>query len=81
MEKTATKTKRTRAATKSDTDAVPKKASQYRGKEKKIIIKQTENGLYFAKYEGGGELPSVLGGVWTNANELQGRINRYKESR
>lgn len=48
---------------------------------KQIRIEQTGNGLFFAKYNGGGQLPATLSGVWTREKELQGRINAYLSKR
>jgi len=50
-------------------------------KEKKLTIKKTETGLFYAAFEGGGEIPEFLRGVWTNYNELLGKINFYLSMR
>jgi hypothetical protein len=48
---------------------------------KTIRIEPTDRGLFFAKYDGGGQLPASLGGVWTNRDELQAKINFYLNNR
>ena len=48
-------------------------------KEVKII--KDDNGLFYAKYAGGGQLPAYLGGMWTHENELQSRIDYYLATR
>lgn len=65
---------------KKPTETKPK-VSQYKGTKKEIKVVRSPNGLFFAKFDGGGELPAVLAGMWTNENELMGRIQRYKESK
>ena len=37
--------------------------------------------MYFAKYEGGGQLPAYLGGAWTKENDLKARIQLYLQTR
>lgn len=70
----------TKTTRKKTTEPKPK-VSQYKGIKKEIKIIRSPNGLFFAKFDGGGELPAALAGMWTNENELMGRIKRYKESR
>ena len=48
---------------------------------KNITIEQGDNGLYFAKYQGGGQLPAYLGGAWTKENDLKARIQLYLQTR
>jgi hypothetical protein len=44
------------------------------------IIKDT-NGMFYAKYKQGGQLPAVLGGMWTHEADLKSRINNYLRTR
>ena len=49
---------------------------------KKInIIKDEKNGMFYAKFANGGQLPAVLSGMWTHEAELQARISHYLSSR
>lgn len=48
-------------------------------KEVKII--QDRNGLFYAKFANGGQLPRVLSGMWTHKNDLQSRISHYLATR
>jgi hypothetical protein len=48
-------------------------------KEVKII--RDKNGLFYAKYANGGQLPAYLGGMWTHENDLKARIDHYLATR
>lgn len=48
---------------------------------KTIRIEKAPNGLFYAKYDGGGQLPAYLGGVWTHENELRSRVDSYLSTR
>ena len=48
---------------------------------KTIRIEQANNGMFYAKYNGGGQMPKGLTGLWTNYNDLQARINHYLKTR
>lgn len=44
---------------------------------KEIKIIQDKNGLFYAKFANGGQLPAVLGGMWTHESDLKARISHY----
>lgn len=47
--------------------------------ERRLLVKRTPEGLYFLKYEGGGQIPPVLDTWFTSINKLRAAvINRYK---
>ena len=48
---------------------------------KELKVVQAKNGMFFAKYEGGGQLPADLSGLWTNENDLKKRIEKYLATR
>lgn len=48
---------------------------------KTIRVEKANNGLFYAKYDGGGQLPSSLGGMWTHENDLNARITAYLDNR
>jgi len=48
---------------------------------KSIRIENAVNGMFYAKYDGGGQLPAYLQGMWTHYNELDSRIESYLASR
>lgn len=52
-----------------------------KGKEKEVVILKADNGLWYCKFKNGGQVPQILGGVWTNYDELQGKINYYLNNR
>jgi len=48
---------------------------------KEIRIVQAKNGMFFAKYNGGGQMPAELSGLWTGEKDLQKRVDKYLEKR
>lgn len=48
---------------------------------KEIKIIQDKNGMFYAKYAGGGQLPAYLGGMWTHENDLKARIQYHLANR
>ena len=48
-------------------------------KEVKII--QDINGMFYAKFANGGQLPRVLSGMWTHETDLKARVNHYLSTR
>lgn len=50
--------------------------------EKKLVTERKPNGLYWViKYEGGGQLPSALGGLWTSTKKADEAIVAYRSDR
>lgn len=50
-------------------------------KLKAIRIEQANNGMYYAKFNGGGVMPRTLTGLWTNYKELERKIEHYLSER
>jgi len=49
-------------------------------KEKKLII-EFELGLYKIRYEGGGQLPEKLSGLWISREQAQFQIDMYLDKK
>jgi len=62
-------------------DKVATRENPDKGKEKEIVILKAENGLWYAKFKNGGQVPEILRGVWTHYDELLGKINYYLQNR
>lgn len=54
-----------------------KKASPTKGAVKEIKVIKLPNALWYMKYEGGGQLPSYLSGVFTSEREANIRKDVY----
>lgn len=53
-----------------------------KGKKKRLVIRfNKSNAMYYAAFEGGGEIPKFCGGFWTDVPRLQQRVDTYNHSR
>jgi hypothetical protein len=48
---------------------------------KDIKVIKDKNGMFYAKFANGGQLPAYLGGMWTHENELKAKIDYYLANR
>lgn len=56
--------------------------TQTTGDKKDILLRRTKDGLFFETYfEGGGELPAALSGMYTDAYTAQKAIDKYINQR
>lgn len=51
------------------------------GNKKPLIVDRHPKGLYFVRFEGGGEVPAELQGYWTSKAKLEDLAQAYMDSR